>query len=188
MKQQRYCQSLARRFAALAAVAMIVDGFSSPVIGQDAAPGERKFPGTKEGAERLLKQFLDPKADHQALTAPLEPTLKDYKAVFKDEAFAEKASKAYSQLWRTKPALRPKSGQTQLLLWGATSDDLNNWKGAAAQVSPGGYENIKGKFKDGLTIYRFKFVRPGERLGMAFDGLVYINGHWRLMPKPWRIR
>jgi hypothetical protein len=25
-----------------------------------------------------------------------------------------------------------------------------------------------------------------SRLGMAFDGLVHVNGRWVLMPKPWR--
>jgi hypothetical protein len=37
-----------------------------------------------------------------------------------------------------------------------------------------------------LKIYRFKFVEPGKDLGMAFDGLIYVNGHWRIFPKPWR--
>ena len=29
-------------------------------------------------------------------------------------------------------------------------------------------------------------VKPGETLGMAFDGLAFVNGHWRIFPKPWR--
>ena len=29
-------------------------------------------------------------------------------------------------------------------------------------------------------------VLPGESLGMAFDGLVHVNGHWAWFPKPWR--
>jgi hypothetical protein len=36
-------------------------------------------------------------------------------------------------------------------------------------------------------VYRWKFTKPGETLGMAFDGLYQINGRWVLMPKPWRI-
>ena len=34
---------------------------------------------------------------------------------------------------------------------------------------------------------RFKFVKPGQTFGMAFDGLVYINGKWCIFPKPYRI-
>jgi len=29
-------------------------------------------------------------------------------------------------------------------------------------------------------------VKQGETIGLAFDGLVYVNGHWVIMPKPWR--
>ena len=28
---------------------------------------------------------------------------------------------------------------------------------------------------------------PGEELGMAFDGLTYVNGNWRIFPKPYRL-
>ena len=31
------------------------------------------------------------------------------------------------------------------------------------------------------------FVEPGESLGLAFDGLIFVNGRWVLMPKPWRV-
>lgn len=24
-------------------------------------------------------------------------------------------------------------------------------------------------------------------LGMAYDGLIYVNGHWAWFPKPWRV-
>ena len=33
------------------------------------------------------------------------------------------------------------------------------------------------------TFYRFKFVQPGQSLGLAFDGLVYVNGHFAFFPK-----
>ena len=37
-----------------------------------------------------------------------------------------------------------------------------------------------------MTLFRFKFVKAGETIGMAFDGLAFVNGHWRIFPKPWR--
>ena len=43
---------------------------------------------------------------------------------------------------------------------------------------PGGYKRVADKFKPGLTVYRWKYVKPGEKLGMSFDGLVYVNNHW----------
>ena len=45
---------------------------------------------------------------------------------------------------------------------------------------------MAGQLQSGVTLYRFKFVKPGEGLGMAFDGLVHVNGHWVIIPKPWR--
>ena len=46
---------------------------------------------------------------------------------------------------------------------------------------------IHDKIEPGHTIYRFKFVQPGKNIGMAFDGLVKVNGRWVIFPKPWRI-
>jgi len=40
--------------------------------------------------------------------------------------------------------------------------------------------------KPGIPIVRFKFVEKGETSGLAFDGLVYVDGRWTLLPKPWR--
>jgi hypothetical protein len=51
---------------------------------------------------------------------------------------------------------------------------------------PGGYKDVLAHMKPGIPIVRFKFVEPGKRLGMAFDGLVHVNGRWVLMPRPWR--
>jgi len=45
---------------------------------------------------------------------------------------------------------------------------------------------VAAHLKPGLRIYAFKFVEPGQSLGMAYDGLVRVNGQWRIMPKPWR--
>ncbi|MEO0482746.1 MAG: hypothetical protein AAF138_03905, partial [Planctomycetota bacterium] len=51
---------------------------------------------------------------------------------------------------------------------------------------PGGYKDVRGMMQGSYPIFRFKFVAPGERSGMAFDGLIYINDRYVLMPKPWR--
>ena len=40
------------------------------------------------------------------------------------------------------------------------------------------------KFKSQFS--RFKFVTKGQTAGLAFDGLIYVNNRWVLMPKPWR--
>jgi hypothetical protein len=152
--------------------------------GEDS--GKVDFPGTMEGARALLLQFLDPKIDKAALTKKLRPQAKDFKSVFKGGA-AKQAYEGYLTPWdKGKILVRGKPDQTELLLWSATTEDLQNGTGDAGAF-PGGYSVAAPHFKDGLTFYRFKFVRPGDKLGFAWDGLIYVNGHWVIFPKPWRV-
>ena len=141
--------------------------------------------GNQAGAKELLTAFLKPDADRKALTAGLRPDKADYEAVFAGD-LAAKVMAAHAPMWDAGAAIGPNEGQTELLLDGVTSADIKGWTPNAADVLPGGYEKIKDGFKDGLIVYRFKFVKPGETTGMAFDGLIHVNGKWRLFPKPWR--
>jgi hypothetical protein len=50
---------------------------------------------------------------------------------------------------------------------------------------PGGYAQVAQYIVKDVPIVRFKFVKPGETMGMAFDGLIHVNGRWVFMPKPW---
>lgn len=79
----------------------------------------------------------------------------------------------------------PKAGQTEVKIFSATSEEMKSWTGNAGEFA-GGWKEVAPKLKAGLKIYRFKFVEPGKDLGMAFDGLIYVNGNWRIFPKPWR--
>ncbi len=83
--------------------------------------------------------------------------------------------------------IAPLPGQTRLLLFSATTDDLRTWRGDAADHFPGGYQQVADKFRSGLTIYAFKFVEPQRDIGMSYNGLIYVNGRWRFFPKPWRV-
>jgi hypothetical protein len=159
------------------------DGAVNPsAISSQAA----SYPNTEMGARALLNEFLKSGADHAALTKPLRPTTADYLAVFV-EGFAKIAETAYARAWdNSEMVVAPKPGQTELKLSSATSEDLKKWNDKA-EPFPGGYKNVAAKFKDGLTIYRFKFVKLGEEAGLAYDGLIYVNGQWRIFPKPWQI-
>ena len=151
-----------------------------------AASGSVDFPGTMAGAKALLQQFLDPNIDKAGLTKKLRPHAKDYKKVFKGGA-AKQAYEGYLKPWdEGKIVVRGKAGQTELLLWSATTEELQKGTGDAGAF-PGGYSAAAPHFKEGLTFYRFKFVRPGEKLGFAWDGLIFVNGHWVIFPKPWRV-
>ncbi len=157
-----------------------------------AAPAEKKapavkldFPGTADGAKALLAKFVAEGADTAALTAALRPTAADYAAVFVGEA-AKQAESAYGPAWEAgQLVVRPKPGQSEVLLFEATTDQIKAGDEAAKDF-PGGYAQVTDKLQPGVTVYRFKFVEPGKDIGMAFDGLVHVNGRWTIFPKPWR--
>jgi len=141
--------------------------------------------GTEAQAKTLLEQFLKPGADVAALSQRLAPTRADYLAVFQGPA-ALKAQAGYSPVWeRGQLIIQARPDQTQVLLTKATTDELKAGTGNA-QAFPGGYKTVARLMKPKLTLYAFKFVKPGETMGLAYDGLVWVNGHFTIFPKPWR--
>lgn len=169
-------------------------GENTPKAAQNAKGGDAPkaaevkrldFPGTEAGAKALLEAFMKPGADLPGMSKALRPTSADYKTLYAAD-FAEKLDKMYSPAWDAGAlVLKPKPGQTGLLLFSATTDDFKAGNEKAGKF-PGGYKKIVDKLNPGQTLYRFKFVEPGKTLGMAFDGLAHVNGHWVIVPKPWR--
>lgn len=150
------------------------------------APAQAGAKGPDDEALALLREFVRPGADAAALSLKLRPTKADYDAVF-DATSAPKVQAAYDPAWDAGAlVIKGKPGQTAVLAWGASSEDLQAWRGAAAEHFAGGWKDVAAHLKPGLRIYAFKFVEPGQSLGMAYDGLVRVNGQWRIMPKPWR--
>jgi hypothetical protein len=160
------------------------DGDKSSGVDRSAT---KAFGGDEAGAVALVKALNDGKTDGVALTKALRPDSADFKAIFVADA-ASKAETAYKKLWDAPDfgAIKGKPEQTEALVDKATTDDVIAWNANANNILPGGYEEVKTKFNKGLPLYRFKFVKPGEKLGMAYDGLIYVNGHWVFVPKPWK--
>lgn len=143
-------------------------------------------PGTTDGARALLQEMLKPGADQAALTARLRPSKADYAAVYMPEA-ASRLQAGYDPAWDSGSLIiRGAPEQTHLLIWSARSEEIKAWTAGVKEHFPGGYQRVGRHLRPGVSIYVFKFVKPGETLGMAFDGLVYVGGHWRIIPKPWR--
>ena len=148
--------------------------------------GTANFPGTDEGAHQLLLQFLQAGMDKEVLTKLLRPSTQDFKLVFSPEV-AAKVEEAYRQPWEEgKIVIHGQPGETELLLGSATTEELQRQSGNA-QYFPLGYAKAAPYFNGGLRIYYFKFVRPGDSKGFAWDGLIYVNGHWAFFPQPWRV-
>lgn len=145
------------------------------------------FPATEEGAKTMLKEFAKPGADNAALSKQLRPTKADYEAVF-DAEFAAKAATLYDPAWDGGKMVITTNdpARTEVILYPSTSDDVKSWTGAAAKDFAGGWKEVAPYLKPGVKIYRFDFVEPGKTVGMVYEGLVNINGNWRIFPKPWR--
>ncbi len=145
------------------------------------------FPANEEGAKTMLKEFAKPGADTAALSKQLRPTKADYEAVF-DAEFAAKAMALYDPAWEAgKMVLTTNdAARTDVILYPSTSDEVKSWTGAAAKDFAGGWKDVAPHLKPGVKIYRFDFVEPGKTVGMVYEGLVNINGNWRIFPKPWR--
>jgi hypothetical protein len=138
-------------------------------------------------ARTLLQAFVKPGADTAALSQRLRPAKADYDAVFLPDASA-RLQAAYDPAWSSGSlVVQGKPGQTSVLVWSATSEDIKAWSPAARDRFPGGYQKVAPHLRPGVTLYSFKFVEPGETLGMAFDGLAYVNGRWCIFPKPFRV-
>ena len=176
---------MTRRTILLAALAAIALTACSKKGGGSEALS--KYPGTEDGAKQLVTDIAA-SSDAAGMTKALKPTSADYKAVFTDD-FASKAEKGYEELWNDPKAVitRGDAGNTELKLSKATTDDIKAWTHDVEMDFPGGYQKVGQYFKPGLTVYRWKYVKPGETLGMAYDGLIYVNSHWAWFPKPWHI-
>lgn len=141
--------------------------------------------GSRAEAEALLRRFLEPGADLPGLTAALKPAPDDVRAVYADPLAAQ-LIETYATMFTPGVQIGPKPDQTDLIVVHTTTALLKSaWPGDGQ--FPGGYGRVLRYFKGDQPIVRFKFVKPGETLGLAFDGLIFVNGRWVLMPKPWRV-
>lgn len=153
---------------------------------KQTADATSKYSGNFSGAQDLVNQFVQPNADHAALTRQLKPSKEDYSAIFATEEMAAKAESTYAEVWNSPDAvIKPKPGQTTYKVVSVSTDNIKN--GVGLDAFPGGYKDAGALFKPGLDLYKFDFLAPGEERGMAYDALVYVNGHWRFLPKPWRL-
>ena len=92
----------------------------------------------------------------------------------------------YDKVWSNIPK---RSGvapdQTEVRAVAATTAllrDTNPISGAF----PGGYARIAHLLAPDRVWVAWKYVRPGQTAGMAFDGLVQIGDRWVWFPHPWR--
>jgi len=138
-----------------------------------------------EKARKLLTQFLAPNADYIGLTQKLMPGRMEYQAYF-GQAAAGRAAEFYDGYWQSgQIVIRPRAGQTELTLLVLDLADLKAGKPLPAGFPPE-YDKLRDKLRGAKAVYAFKFVKPGESTGIAWDGLARLGGRWVFFPLPWK--
>jgi hypothetical protein len=169
---------------ALVAVVVLVGCAGAPDA-PVALPALATYPGTPEGARMVAAEFTRPGADPSAIVMSLRPTDDDITAVFDEETLVG-ALIHYGGYWESPDVLGPAPGQTEIRVFAATSEELAAGTGDAREF-PSGYAEIAPHLAPGLTIYLMAFSKPGESFGVRIDGLVHVNGRWRIFPAPWMV-
>ena len=141
----------------------------------------------RDAALRLLLAFADPafKLLLPDMTRELMPRPGDAARVFAPDV-AEHVERVYQRLWATdRPVIAPKPGQTEVTVAACAAGALTSGDAAAARF-PGGYLRIAHLLVPARIWIAWKFVVPGARSGMAFNGLVAVEGtRFVWYPKPW---
>jgi hypothetical protein len=82
--------------------------------------------------------------------------------------------------------LRIKKNQTEVNIDSASGKELREKTGGSNNFA-NGYLSIAEKMSADLTYYTVRFVEPGKTRGMRYDVFTFVNGKWRVFPKPYRI-
>lgn len=147
--------------------------------------GNADTPGTRPHAVAFLNQFLGASPSQRiALTAQIKPTEADIRAVYA-QPLADRLVPMYEAMFTPDAQVGPNEGQTEILSWYATTAELREGSPELDEF-PGGYADVRQFFVGEHPIVRFTFVEAGATRGMTFDGLIYVNDRWVLMPRPWR--
>ena len=168
-------------------VSLVIPLISGTLLSQNTrVDPEIPLPGSEKGARKLVSLFLEHGANHQILTNRLRPTRTDFHALYKREV-ADQLYFAYQRKWEQKKILvKPRRRQTNFTMKKATVQDLILREGESSWF-PSGYHWIIPKLRKGHTLYIFTFKKQGEQLGITYDGLVFVNNHWVIIPEPWKV-
>lgn len=145
--------------------------------GAGTAPVMAATAATTGDAESEVRAIAASLREKFANVSQWKPGLEVVAAITANAEAAEKLDAYVETIYAGIPAdgSAAKAGQTEILVTGPALADL-----------PGGYSKAAANFKAGVQIYGFKYVAPGETLGMSYDGVFSVDGKWYMIPKAWR--
>lgn len=137
-------------------------------------------------AQVFLNGFIssDP-STASVLSQQLRPRGEDWAKVFVPDA-VPRFQKYYENMYLLNPIPHAKPGQSMVRTTAAFSIQLL-YKNPLSDRFPGGYKKVGHLFQPESIWISWKFTEPGKRVGMAYDGLVYLpDDRFVWFPKPWR--
>ena len=145
-------------------------------------------PGSEADARRLVQGLLETGNDRLAAVQALRPHRDDYRSVFVGDQ-ADLAEAGYREFWEERlTAFPPVSETTDIRLWRTTSDRLQSADASpAASPFSSRWRDVAPHLQQGLEIWAFEVTASGDGSRVSTQGLIYINGHWVLIPKPWKV-
>ena len=123
------------------------------------------------GATRIAQKLKD----DPATLAALKPSESDLKRLFEDSAVSAVQTyveKMYTEL----KSVDLKEDPSGVHCYG--SEEIKSWKNVSHL--PGGYQRLGDKFKPGVEVCAFKSG------GTSWDGLMWVDGKWFFIAKPFR--
>lgn len=166
----------------------IVTTANDPIELPRLPPTPTPQPGSAADAKRVLQRLFRRETARAELLR-LRPSSKDYRAVYQ-EPFAKHLEEALAPGWE-----RVRNGGELLDDESVLSDpeddivyvraEKSENIGSAESQLPVGYRSVARAVKPGLVIFAYSFTRLGWLGGIGMDGLIHVNGHWVLIPRPW---
>ena len=120
-----------------------------------------------------------------AVREGLRPRAEDYAKVFLPAA-VDRARAWFERLWADGLEMDlPSGSQRQVLVYVAPAGMLAEYN-EVSRLFPGAYRGLAPLLNPHRAWVAWKYVCPGERSGLAYDGLVWCDDHWSWFPKPYR--
>ncbi len=166
----------------------------APLAADRAQPllprGGATITACRVAAEQIVTAFIDPSrfGEHLDLFAQLRPHADDFADLFLG-VYADQARERYPTVYADLgPPRAAGRDQTQVRIVCASPLLLGPRATIPlAERLPGGYAAMLDRLHPGATWCAWKYVRPGETTGMAWDGLAWTGERWAWLPKPWRM-
>lgn len=171
--------------AAIAALVLVLTSACGSSDSDTSAAGLAGYPASPDGLRMIAEEFLKPGADVTALFVSLKPDEYDYPEIFRLDT-VEEARKHYAGYWESPDVVGPATGQTEIRIESVTPEELVTGSGAAPEFA-GGFRTVAPELAPGLTVHEIIFQRPSDTFGVRLDGLVHVNGKWRIVPAPWAV-